>query len=110
MGIIVTGKNTLKAYNFKGKRKFSERRTIKAKEKPYKNRVYGKSGLKDIKCHILSSNTYSLMINNRGEGFSKNGNIFINRWRRDFYLLYGQFIYIKDLKIIVFGLELCPNV
>ncbi len=40
------------------------------------------------------------MINNRGEGFSKEGgNVFINRWRRDFLSTpYGQFIYIKDLK------------
>ena len=39
------------------------------------------------------------MLNNRGEGFSKDGFIFINRWRKDFLSTpYGQFIYIKDVK------------
>ena len=62
-------------------------------------RVYTKEDLKDIKCHILSSSTYSLMITNRGEGFSKNKDMFINRWRKDYLAnSYGQFIYIKDLK------------
>ena len=43
--------------------------------------------------------TYTLMITNRGEGFSKNENLFINRWRKDYLSNpYGQFIYIKDLK------------
>ena len=97
--LLLQEKIPLRPIISKEKENLVERRTIKAKKKPYKNRVYGKSGLKDIKCHILSSNTYSLMINNRGEGFTKNGNIFINRWRRDFLSTpYGQFIYIKDLK------------
>ena len=39
------------------------------------------------------------MITNRGEGFSKNGSLFVNRWRKDYLLNpYGQFIYIKDIK------------
>ena len=78
------------------------KKEIQSKEKKRKfleNRVYTVEDLKYIKCHILSSNTYSLMINNRGEGFSKNGEIFLNRWRKDFLSTsYGQFIYIKDLK------------
>lgn len=52
-----------------------------------------------IKCQLLSSGSYSLMINNRGEGFSKNNDLFINRWRSDHLSTpYGQFIYINDLK------------
>lgn len=59
-------------------------------------RVYSEEG---IKCQLLSSSTYSLMINNRGEGFSKNNELFINRWRSDYLNTpYGQFIYINDLK------------
>lgn len=69
------------------------------REEKWERRIYGKEFLKDIKCHLLASNDYTLMINNRGEGFSKNGDIFINRWRRDFLSIpYGQFIYIRDLK------------
>ncbi|MFA5575677.1 MAG: glucoamylase family protein [Tissierellaceae bacterium] len=65
----------------------------------WNNRQYGMEALEDIKCHILSSASYSTMINSFGEGFSKNRDIFINRWRKDFLAKpYGQFIYLKDLK------------
>lgn len=76
-----------------------EGEVIRRKEESWEKKVYTKESLKDIKCHLLSSGPYTLMITNRGEGFSKNGNIFINRWRRDYLLSpYGQFIYIKDIK------------
>lgn len=59
-------------------------------------RIYNQKG---IKCQLLSSSDYSLMINNRGEGFSKNNELFINRWRSDYLNTpYGQFIYVNDLK------------
>lgn len=65
----------------------------------WEKRVYSREDLQTIKCHLLSSSNYTVMITNRGEGFSKEGNIFINRWRRDYLINpYGQFIYIKDLK------------
>ncbi|MCF6466681.1 GH36-type glycosyl hydrolase domain-containing protein [Clostridium sp. Cult2] len=86
--IISKEKENLEGINIERKR-----------EEKIGKRVYGKEDLVDIKCHLLSSNTYTLMINNRGEGFSKNEDIFINRWRKDFLSIpYGQFIYIKDLK------------
>jgi len=76
---------------------------IRRKEEKWEKKVYSKESLKDIKCHLLSSGPYTLMITNRGEGFSKNGNTFINRWRRDYLLNpYGQFIYIKDVKNKIF--------
>ncbi|MBZ2174133.1 hypothetical protein K8M07_02615 [Schnuerera sp. xch1] len=65
----------------------------------WQKKVYSKEQLTEIKCHLLSSGTYTLMITNRGEGFSKNENLFINRWRKDYLLNpYGQFVYIKDIK------------
>ncbi len=71
----------------------------KDREVLWNNRIYGIEDLWDIKCHVLSSRTYTMMINSMGEGFSKNEDIFINRWRKDFLAnSYGQFIYIKDLK------------
>ncbi len=71
----------------------------KNRETLWNNRLYGIEDLWDIKCHILSSRTYTMMINSMGEGFSKNKDIFLNRWRRDFLSnSYGQFIYIKDVK------------
>ncbi|MFS8541797.1 MAG: protein ndvB, partial [Tissierellales bacterium] len=63
-----------------------EGEVIRRKEESWEKKVYTKESLKDIKCHLLSSGPYTLMITNRGEGFSKNGNIFINRWRRDYLL------------------------
>lgn len=61
-------------------------------------RKYGKSSLKDIKCHILSSGSYSVFVTNNGTGYSKSDNIHIYRWRKDSVVRpYGFFIYIKDL-------------
>lgn len=81
----------------KEKDKLIETDTIK-KEEVWNRRVYTKEHMDDIKCHLLSSSTYSLMITNRGEGFSKNKDLFINRWRKDHLKNpYGQFIYINDL-------------
>ena len=72
---------------------------VRRKGESWEKKVYSKENLKDIKCHLLSSGPYTLMITNRGEGFSKYGNLFVNRWRRDYLLApYGQFIYIKDIK------------
>ena len=73
--------------------------TIKRREEIWDKREYTKDDLKDIKCHLLSSSTYTLMITNRGEGFSKNRDLFINRWRKDYLAnSYGQFIYVKNLE------------
>ncbi len=51
------------------------------------------------------------MVNNRGEGFSKNQDIFINRWRRDYLSTpYGQFIYIKDVDNNIWSTTYAPPV
>lgn len=72
---------------------------VRKREESWQKKIYSKEQLMDIKCHLLSSGTYTMMITNRGEGFSKNGDLFINRWRKDHLLNpYGQFIYVKDLK------------
>ena len=65
----------------------------------WNSRQYGMEALQDLKCHILSSGSYSMMVNTFGEGYSKGGDTFINRWRKDFLSNpYGQFIYLRDLK------------
>ncbi len=62
-------------------------------------RSFNKNSLNTLKCHILSSGDYSTMLTNRGEGYSKKNDIFINRWRKDIFSReYGMFIYIKNLK------------
>ncbi len=48
-------------------------------------------------CHLLSNGRYSVLVNTRGEGFSKYNNIFLNRWRDDYLeKSYGNFVFIKD--------------
>ncbi len=82
--IITKEKENLEDINIERKR-----------EEKLEKRIYGKEDLQDIKCHLLSSNTYTLMINNRGgEGFSKNQDIFINRWRKDFFYQFPMDSYI----------------
>lgn len=93
----------------KEKENLEEVKKIPQREFKSKSRVYSKSELSQLKCHILASNTYSVMINNRGEGFSKNQNIFINRWRRDYLSTpYGQFIYIKDMDNNIWSTTYAP--
>lgn len=61
-------------------------------------RKYGKGSLKDVKCHILSSGSYSIFVTNSGTGYSKRENVHLYRWRKDSVVRpYGFFIYIKNL-------------
>lgn len=49
-------------------------------------------------CHLLSNGNYSVLINARGEGFSKFNDVYINRWRNDSLRGdYGNFIFIKNM-------------
>lgn len=82
----------------KEKENLEEIQVVWNREERLSKRVYFKEDLKHVKSHLLSSSTYTTMITNRGEGFSKVGDIFINRWRKDHMSSpYGQFIYIKDI-------------
>lgn len=50
-------------------------------------------------CHFLSNGNYDLMITNRGSGYSKREDVFLNRWREDVTNdNLGMFVYIKDIK------------
>lgn len=50
-------------------------------------------------CHLLSNGNYDLMITNRGSGYSKKRDVFLNRWREDVTNdNLGMFVYIKDIK------------
>lgn len=49
-------------------------------------------------CHILSNGSYSVLIDNRGDGFSKKDDIYVSKFRyNDINNLQGQFIFIKNL-------------
>lgn len=60
-------------------------------------------------CHLLSNGHYSLMITDRGGGFSQREGIQLTRWRRDFLTgHYGLQIFLKSLednKVWTTGLE-----
>jgi cyclic beta-1,2-glucan synthetase len=97
--LLLQEKLPLRPIISKEKENLEDKAIVKRREEVWKKRIYGIEDLSNIKCHLLSSSTYSLMITNRGEGFSKNEDIFVNRWRRDYLSSsYGQFIYIKNLK------------
>ncbi|MDP4092707.1 MAG: glucoamylase family protein, partial [Bacillota bacterium] len=82
--------------------------TKEAKEKvaPFKDIVYKEKGpvrkfrLPDPilpKAHILSNGNYSVMVTDRGTGFSKSKTAAITRWRDDSTLdNYGMFFYIRN--------------
>jgi cellobiose phosphorylase len=48
--------------------------------------------------HILSNGSYSVMITDRGTGYSKNSMVAVTRWRADSTLdPYGMFFYVKNV-------------
>lgn len=47
---------------------------------------------------VLSNGSYMLLVNDRGNGFSRYKNIQLNRYRKITEQNYGTFIYIRDLK------------
>lgn len=49
-------------------------------------------------CHILSNGVYSMLISNRGSGFSRKDDIYITRWREEITSRnYGFFIFFRDI-------------
>jgi len=49
------------------------------------------------KAHILTNGNYSVMLTDRGTGYSRNRMMSISRWRSDSTLdKYGQFFYLRD--------------
>lgn len=50
------------------------------------------------KAHILSNGNYSIMITDRGTGYSKNKTLAVTRWREDSTLNpYGMFFYLRNI-------------
>lgn len=50
------------------------------------------------RAHILSNGSYSIMITDRGTGYSKNNLFAVNRWREDSTLdPYGMFFYLRNI-------------
>ncbi len=50
------------------------------------------------KVHILSGNTYSLLLTDSGNGYSRSGNIYLSRWRdNEIVKSYGMFFYLRNI-------------
>ncbi|NLP12926.1 MAG: glycosyl transferase [Clostridium sp.] len=51
------------------------------------------------KAHILSNGSYSVMVTDKGTGYSRNKHLDVTRWREDISQdNYGKFFYIRDVK------------
>lgn len=51
------------------------------------------------KAHILSNGSYSVMLTDRGTGYSRNNNLDVTRWREDVTRdKYGMFFYIRNVE------------
>ena len=71
--------------------------TISKEKSP--QRIYNKPDLILQKAHILSNGNYSIMITDRGTGYSKNKVVSVSRWREDSTLdQYGMFFYLRDVE------------
>ncbi|MHB1315925.1 MAG: GH36-type glycosyl hydrolase domain-containing protein [Christensenellales bacterium] len=57
--------------------------------------IVGFDPLSQPQTQLLSNGNYNIMINDRGEGYSRYNGLAINRWRKQGY--YGGFVYMKDI-------------
>ncbi len=83
-------------------------KTHKEKIVPYKDnnikekraiRTYNEPDQELPKAHILTNGNYSIMVTDRGTGYSKNKLMAVTRWRMDNALdSYGMFFYLKNLE------------
>lgn len=61
-------------------------------------RSYSSSDILPPACQILTNGSYSVLLNNRGGGYSKLGDTLINRWRNNALKGdYGNYIFIRDV-------------
>ena len=73
----------------------------KIKYKDYENyseRVYQKINNELNNCNIISNENYTVCVNEKGEGFSKYKNFYINRYKATNEFPQGIFFYIKNIK------------
>jgi len=62
-------------------------------------RTYSSADVLPPPCQVLTNGRYSVLLNNRGGGFSKLDGILINRWNSDALEgSYGNYIFIRDVK------------
>ncbi len=98
----------VKAYEILIKEKIQIRPTIDIKIEKYKKFNYSKEIIEnDIRYYTyisampeisaLSNSTYTVFLNDRGNGYSKYGNIQLNRYRLVTEQNYGVFLYLKDV-------------
>ena len=64
----------------------------------YSVREITKPNLKIPQINVISSNEYTVVMNAKGEGYSKYKNILINRYKKTNDIEQGIFFYIKDVK------------
>ena len=66
-------------------------------------RIFSQPDLDLPKVHILSNGNYSVMLTDKGTGFSKNKMVAISRWREDSTLdPYGMFFYLRNVETNAF--------
>ena len=82
--------------------KDNKEKIITSKAKIYRDKgAYRKFSAPDFelpKAHVLSNGNYSVMLTDKGTGFSRNKTVDISRWREDPVLdRYGMFFYIRNV-------------
>lgn len=64
----------------------------------YAQRVYNKPNLTLNSINVVSNNDYSIIINQKGEGYSKYKDICINRYKATADEIQGMFFFLKNIK------------
>ena len=81
--------------------KINKPKPEKIKYRDYENysiRQYNKIDEKAIRGNLIGNNKYTIAINQKGDGVSKFGNIYINRFKNTSDIKQGIFIFIKNLE------------
>lgn len=60
-------------------------------------RIYGFPESLPPKAHILSNGSYSVLVTDGGSGYSTNGNIDITRWKDDYFIKNGFYIFVQNI-------------
>ncbi len=64
----------------------------------YSQREITKPNIRIPQINVISSGNYTIVMNSKGESYSKYGNLLINRYKKTNDLNQGIFFYIKDVK------------
>ena len=76
----------------------------------YTERIYQKVNEKLPISNVISNDNYTIVMNQKGEGYSKYKDILINRYKKTSDIAQGIFFFIKNIKTKKYGQEIIRHI